>query len=412
MSTVELKGISKRYRLGVGHEGIREVITNSFRRNLRGNSSDQKNQYIWAINNINLKINEGETVGVIGPNGAGKTTILKIISKVTQPTTGTVTVNGRVSALIELGAGFHPDLTGRENIYLNGAILGMSRQEIRKRFDEIVEFSELEEFIDTPVKRFSSGMYARLGFAVAAHVNPDILLVDEVLSVGDESFQIKCRDFIHSFVKSGKTSIFVSHNMYAIDQLCHRVILLDRGRISKSGRASEVLKEYLDQTDQRILQMKQAGKTFSEDKLIIEKFRLNNEFGNVSDSFKSGEDIIVSLDYRALTQDQRLYFVIYISQSDVRASLFAANMMIDNHFQSNVNDQGSVSCRFVNVPLMPRSYDVWVEVYGEDRSKLLYKWRVLGKFRILDNENVDDGSVGSVRFRRAHSPIIVHYEWY
>ncbi len=190
----------------------------------------------WALRDVSFEVAPGEVVGVIGRNGAGKSTLLKLLSRITEPSEGRITLRGRVGSLLEVGTGFHPELTGRENIFLNGAILGMKRAEIRKRFDEIVAFAEVEKFLDTPVKHYSSGMYMRLAFSVAAHLEPEILLVDEVLAVGDASFQRKCLNKMESVSKHGRTVFFVSHNMPAITRLCPRAIMLDRGRVYQDGR--------------------------------------------------------------------------------------------------------------------------------------------------------------------------------
>jgi len=201
----------------------------------------------WALKDINLEVQVGDRLGIIGRNGAGKTTLLKVLSRITEPTTGKIKIKGRVASLLEVGTGFHPELTGRENIYLNGAILGMTRSEIKRKFDEIVDFAGVEHFLDTPVKRFSSGMYVRLGFSVAAHLEPEILVVDEVLAVGDISFQKKCIGKMDSVAKEGRTILFVSHQMQAITNLCNRVILLDRGKIIERGETKEVVDKYLNE---------------------------------------------------------------------------------------------------------------------------------------------------------------------
>ena len=228
--------VSKRYRLGQSAPSLRSL--------LRSKKSSQGERYHWAINDISFEMEPGHSMGIIGPNGAGKTTILKLLSKVTRPTHGEIKVNGRFSALIELGAGFHPDLTGRENIYLNGTILGMKKSEINARFDEIVEFAGIGRYLDTPVKRYSSGMYARLGFSVAAHIDPEILLVDEVLAVGDMAFQKKCYDRMKLLTKEGKTIIFVSHNLRAIQSVTSRCLVLYRGNKVFDGDSAEAIAEY------------------------------------------------------------------------------------------------------------------------------------------------------------------------
>src|SRR5438105_4035108 len=218
----------------------RRLLT-TFSRNCRSTS-----EIFWALRDISFEVKRGEMLGIIGSNGAGKSTLLKILNRITEPTTGGVDIYGRVGALLEVGTGFHPELTGRENVFLNGAILGMSRAEIRRKFDEIVAFAEVERFLDTPVKRYSSGMYVRLAFAVAAHLDPEILLIDEVLAVGDAEFQKKCLAKMEDVATNeGRTVIFVSHNMDAVCHLCSRCILLRNGEIEKSGDATEVVADYL-----------------------------------------------------------------------------------------------------------------------------------------------------------------------
>jgi lipopolysaccharide transport system ATP-binding protein len=246
---IKIAGVSKRYRIGGLHPGymtFREmlggVISAPFRR-LR--NSDGR-QTLWALTDVNLAIEQGELIGIIGHNGAGKSTLLKILSRVTKPTTGQVELFGRIGSLLEVGTGFHPDLTGRENIFLSGAILGMRRAEIERKFDEIVAFSELEKFIETSVKWYSSGMYVRLAFSVAAHLEPEILMMDEVLAVGDAAFQQKCLDKMHDIRQQGRTILFVSHDMAAITRLCKRVVLLESGKIVADGSPGEIVNHYLN----------------------------------------------------------------------------------------------------------------------------------------------------------------------
>lgn len=257
---IKINNLSKCYRIGTkerGYKTFREAIIDGISapfRNLKRlqrltkfnhNGDDARsNDIIWALKDISFEIDEGEVLGIIGKNGAGKSTLLKILSRITEPTGGIIEINGRVSSLLEVGTGFHPELTGRENIFLNGAILGMRKKEIEQKFDEIVNFAEIEKFLDTPVKRYSSGMYVRLAFAVAAHLEPEVLLVDEVLAVGDIAFQKKCLGKMEDVAKGGRTVIFVSHNMGAIRSLCNNAIWLDNGIIIKKGITDEVIKDY------------------------------------------------------------------------------------------------------------------------------------------------------------------------
>jgi len=246
--SIRIEHVSKRYRIGGLHPGymtFREMLGGLVTAPFKERQSGNGHQTLWALSDINLEIEQGELVGIIGHNGAGKSTLLKILSRVTKPTTGEVELVGRIGSLLEVGTGFHPDLTGRENIYLSGAILGMRRAEIERKFDEIVAFSELEKFIETSVKWYSSGMYVRLAFSVAAHLEPEILMMDEVLAVGDAAFQQKCLDKMHQIRQQGRTILFVSHDMAAITRLCKRVILFEKGRITFDGQPHEVVKRYL-----------------------------------------------------------------------------------------------------------------------------------------------------------------------
>ncbi len=251
---IQTEGLSKRYRIGVRdkYPTIREALMRSATAPLRklrswtsGSGSRDDKPSIWALRDVSFKMEEGEILGVIGRNGSGKSTLLKILTGITEPTAGYADVYGRVGSLLEVGTGFHMELTGRENVYLNGAILGMRKAEIDRKFDEIVEFSEVEAFLDTPVKRYSSGMFMRLAFAVAAHLDPEILLIDEVLAVGDAAFQKKCLGKMGRVAKEGKTILFVSHNMVAIRSLCPRAIWLDEGRVKGMGDSSHVVSSYL-----------------------------------------------------------------------------------------------------------------------------------------------------------------------
>jgi homopolymeric O-antigen transport system ATP-binding protein len=254
-TAIRISGLGKQYRTGQGmpHQRLTEVITdlamspvNALRSRPRvQDRSAGRAETFWALKDISMEIGKGEIVGIIGRNGAGKSTLLKILSRITEPTIGDVWLHGRVGSLLEVGTGFHPDLSGRENVFLNGAILGMSREEIRARFDEIVAFSEIEKFLDTPVKRYSSGMYMRLAFSVAAHLQPEILLVDEVLAVGDAQFQAKCLGKLSEVVEGGRTVLFVSHNLPAIERLCTSAIVLREGRIDFAGTPGKAIATYL-----------------------------------------------------------------------------------------------------------------------------------------------------------------------
>lgn len=299
-AVIKFENVSKRYRLGSGRGSLREAISNLPRR-LVGKSSnpDDDASYIWALKDVSFEVEQGEALGIIGPNGAGKTTILKLLARITKQTSGNISVNGRVGSLIELGAGFHPDLTGRENIYLNGAILGLSRKEIDRKFDSIVDFSGLEKFIDTPVKRYSSGMFVRLGFSVAAHVDPDILLLDEVLAVGDIVFQGKCLRLLAEKRESTST-VFVSHNMDIVRKFCSRILVLDHGHPIFLGAPDKAIDYYLC-----TVSTSKQTETEGEDArapavpIYIRDVHLLDGSGNWREVFQSGEDMIVDISYVA-----------------------------------------------------------------------------------------------------------------
>jgi lipopolysaccharide transport system ATP-binding protein len=246
---IKVSQLSKQYRLGTRQESfptLRDTIAGAVRAPLRGLRNRRGRETIWALRDVSFEIIPGEVVGIIGRNGAGKSTLLKVLSRITEPTTGRIELYGRVASLLEVGTGFHPELTGRENIFLNGAILGMGRAEIERKFDEIVAFAEIDEFLDTPVKHYSSGMYMRLAFAVAAHLEPEILLIDEVLAVGDAAFQSKCLGKMGEVAKHGRTVVFVSHQMGAIAQLCGKAFLLDQGAIVREGDTQHVIDHYMN----------------------------------------------------------------------------------------------------------------------------------------------------------------------
>jgi lipopolysaccharide transport system ATP-binding protein len=246
---INCENLSKRYRLGARepYKALRDVISSALLAPFRRAESVSTNGHVWALDDVSVEIKRGEVIGIIGHNGAGKSTLLKILSRITEPTRGRAQIKGRVGSLLEVGTGFHPELTGRENVYLNGAILGMRKEEIRRKFDEIVAFAEVEKFIDTPVKRYSSGMYVRLAFGVAAHLETEVLLVDEVLAVGDAQFQKKCFAKMNEIGKNGRTILFVSHNMAAVRSVCKEALILDRGRVVAKGEIDATVDRYLAQ---------------------------------------------------------------------------------------------------------------------------------------------------------------------
>jgi lipopolysaccharide transport system ATP-binding protein len=310
---IKVQNLGKRYRLGVPqarYGSLRDTLAGMARaplRRLQGNGRTAASQF-WAVKDVSFEILPGEVVGIIGRNGAGKSTLLKMLSRITQPTTGRIELYGRIASLLEVGTGFHPELTGRENIYLNGAILGMARAEIEHNFDEIVAFSEVEEFIDTPVKHFSSGMYLRLAFAVAAHLEPEILVIDEVLAVGDARFQRKCLDKMGEVGRQGRTVLFVSHNMSAITRLCPRTILLERGAVLRDGPSSEVVGAYLSSglgtTAAR--EWPDLSTAPGDDIVRLCSVRVCTERGEVSASVDIRRPVGIEMEYEVLTPGHAL----------------------------------------------------------------------------------------------------------
>jgi lipopolysaccharide transport system ATP-binding protein len=314
------EGLSKQFHIGRALENGRAlpealltIFTAPFRRAgrlLQGHASAaaELDETIWALRNISLEIRRGEVVGIIGRNGAGKSTLLKILSRITEPTEGFTEIHGRVGALLEVGTGFHPELSGRENIYLNGAILGMKRAEIDRKFDEIVAFAEVERFIDTPVKHYSSGMQTRLGFAVAAHLEPEILIVDEVLAVGDARFQRKCLNKMQDVGQQGRTVLFVSHNMTATTRLCERAILIEEGRILHDGPSSEVVAAYLASglgtTAAR--EWPDLTKAPGSEVARLRAVRVRGEDGLISDAMDIRRTIAIEMEYAVLRPEQVL----------------------------------------------------------------------------------------------------------
>ena len=301
---LDVRGVSKKFRRGELFDSLRDLVPNMGRRLFGRDTSNDDPREFWALEDVSFSVERGEAFGIIGANGAGKSTILKLLTRIIRPTHGTIRVNGRLSALIEVSAGFHPDLTGRENIFLNAAILGMSREEIRRRFDAIVDFSGLEEFIDTPVKRYSSGMYSRLGFSVAAHSEPDVLLVDEVLSVGDYLFQRKCIDRMEHVVSSGATVVFVSHNLREVTNLCGRSLLLEHGRVQMIGPTSDVVSLYLKRGQKNRV-------TDLERKIAITQV-VTHDLEAARTEFESDSKMYVTVEAEAITRHDDMSVVIQV----------------------------------------------------------------------------------------------------
>lgn len=336
---LRMEQVYKKFSKGETFNSLRDLIPALTGRMFRQQElSGRDRREFWALQDISFEVKRGEAFGIIGHNGAGKSTALKILSRIMKPTKGRLLVNGRLSALIEVAAGFHQDLTGRENIYLNGTILGMTKREIASKFDQIVAFSGLEEFIDTPVKRYSSGMYARLGFSVAAHVDPEVLIVDEVLSVGDYVFQKKCMERMKEVIRSGTTVLFVSHNLKSVTEFCHQCLLLEKGRAIRIGPAHEVVSTYLNEARSRHI---------SDDAsmpVAISKVTVRGESGECS-RFQSGQKAWFDLEVTARTRCSNMALAIFLKDEEYQ-DIFSTSTERLGHASFSL-DKGQVySCTF------------------------------------------------------------------
>ncbi|MGA7991383.1 MAG: ABC transporter ATP-binding protein [Thermoanaerobaculia bacterium] len=360
---------------------------------------------IWALRDVSFDVKAGEVVGVIGRNGAGKSTLLKILSRITPPSTGRVELHGRVGSLLEVGTGFHNELTGRENIFLNGAILGMSRGAIEKHFDDIVVFAEVEPFIDTPVKHYSTGMYLRLAFAVAAHMDTEILIVDEVLAVGDAAFQKKCLGKMGEVAETGRTVIFVSHNMGAVAGLCRRALWLNDGALCADGSVDDVMHSYLST-------LNEGGFKFESEEhgLAITDVRLRNGRGENASRFLPGEDVTVEVSYEAGRPIEQPYFLLVVQ--GLQGTCFTANMLLDGQRPDRLSGTGRLLCRFREVPLLPQTYSIRMGVQTNDGRGTILNLQEVASFMV--DGSVEEGGFRGELFHRhvaRSTPVVVPYEW-
>jgi len=367
-ATIRFEEVSKKFTLH--HERARsfqELALRLFRRDRRSREE------FWALRDVSFTVERGETVGLIGPNGAGKSTVLKLVSRIIEPTSGRIEVDGRVGALLELGAGFHPDLTGRENIYLNGSILGLSRAEIRRKLDDIVGFAELERFIDVPVKHYSSGMYMRLGFSVAVHTDPEILLVDEVLAVGDAAFQRKCLERINQLQGEGVTILFVSHSPEIVQSICSRAIWLDRGRLVADGPVDVVVTRYLDHTwaaqDGRVQMADDTDRRWGSGRVKIIGVRLLDSDGKERRRFRVGESLTVEIRYRAEERVERPVFGLAIHRGD-GVHITGPNTRFCGYEIPWVEGEGVVRYTIRSLPLLEGLYYISVSVHDWNDTEM------------------------------------------
>ena len=374
-SAISVENLGKQYVIahGTGDDGLRHALESAVRAPFQRSGSRRESrrtrkEEFWALSEVSFSVERGEAVGIIGRNGAGKSTLLKLLSRITEPTTGMIRYRGRVASLLEVGTGFHPELTGRENIFLNAAILGMRRSEITRKFDEIVAFSEVEKFLDTPVKRYSSGMYVRLAFAVAAHLEPDIMLIDEVLAVGDATFQQKCLGKMGSVVNEGRTVLFVSHNMAAISSLCTRALLIDGGRLMRSGPPDALIEEYLSGSRMHAkLELETREDRKGSGRLRFTRVEIRNDRAEVVERVISGQDISICLDYKTRERETLRNAVVQVKFFGVLGQpLFACLSRVSLADVLALPPDGRLVCRIPRLPLVPGiyTYTIWCEVGG------------------------------------------------
>lgn len=435
MSTaIKVENLSKRYRIGLKEElpdtfigaltsWLKAPVAN-FRQlhklshfSIDGNdasitTNNNSEDIIWALRDISFEVKQGEVVGIIGRNGAGKSTLLKILSRITEPSSGKVIINGRVSSLLEVGTGFHPELTGRENVFLNGTILGMSKKDIDCRFDEIVDFSGIEKFIDTPVKRYSSGMQVRLAFAVAAHLEPEILLVDEVLAVGDAEFQEKCLNKMSEVAKGGRTVLFISHNMLAVQSLCKRTIWLANGVFQKDGLSSIVIETYIDSTNTLSKSNSRSGsieRVAEGAPIEINDVRIFDQNQRTNNTIEMGKDFDVELKYfvPGIIEDPKI--TLGINHGRLGCLTYASTFIDDIGDLRSISGRGAINCRFINPFFVPGFYHLWVQIDSGGRYNQLISWQHLTSFKVNGGEKYY-GENAMVDIVRAGA-IYVEHEW-
>lgn len=379
--TVKVEGVSKKFCKTLKHTMIygSTDLARSFM-GIKGGTEKLRAEEFWAVDDVSFEVKRGEVFGIIGSNGSGKSTLLKMLNGIFMPDRGRIEIEGKVGALIEVGSGFHPMLSGRENIYVNGAILGLSKRDIDKKFDEIVDFSGVEEFLDSPVKHYSSGMFVRLGFSVAVHCRPEVLLVDEVLSVGDMSFKMKSHDKMMEIVNGGATVIFVSHDLMGVEQICDRVAWLERSKINKIGEKKRMLQDFILFQKKKASVGGECGGAYVETGLVkIDGCGFVGE-GQVSEGrFGYNERLIVKLHYDAVERVEHPYFRIYVKVGN--SYLLGANMLADGREPEVLEGRGTLDVDFGNVPFYPGSYKIFVEV-RRDSHVCHFSLKQVGVFHV------------------------------
>lgn len=411
-SAVRLEDVSKRYGGGgPRYATLRDELSHLGRAAvaaLRGRRLEGTGQL--ALDHVSFEVSPGEAFAIIGPNGAGKTTALKLITRITYPTSGRVRVRGRIGALIDVGAGLHPELTGRENIWLYGRIMGMSRTQIARKFEEIVEFAEISQALDRPVKMYSSGMHLRLGFSVASHLDPDIFVVDEALAVGDAGFQAKCVERMARLITEGRTLLFVSHNLSAVEAVCRRGLFMLDGRVQMLGTAREALAAYLDWVD--TVQAKRLGESLSirtSDGLDIKAISFHDAQGLERAVFRTGEEVEIRLHLSARRPIDGPIFSLGISDGRP-GNLILCSMLVDGQVLPRLEGEHTVACRIRALPLLPRVYQLWCSVRSRHAYGDLMDFQPVAAFRVAEGPPGANGPA-ALSHLGTDAPIYAEYEW-